>query len=327
LIATIFLLQVARAGVVYSNDFNDDPVGTYSTSNLAEDWNGPSWNDGVSAGRVTVVEGPEAYEGRSIRCRYPANTVDMVQWILRLGREYDELYLSYRVMFNDPFEFRLGGKLPGLCGEACNAGGDIPDGTDGFEAIMMWLEDGRLIQYVYHPDQPGQWGHGMDWDIGGQRYAEPGTWHQIEHYVKINTPGQYDGIIKGWFDGELALEKTGMRFRTVDDWAVNSFFFQTHFGGSGSEWEPRTDQYTYFDDFVISTERVGDSGGGGGGGGGGGPEGDVNADGSVDIFDLVLVAQNFGLTSGFDTRADLNSDGTVDIFDLVTVAQNFGKSG
>jgi hypothetical protein len=53
----------------------------------------------------------------------------------------------------------------------------------------------------------------------------------------------------------------------------------------------------------------------------------VNGDGKVDIFDLVIVAQNFGMASGFDTRADLNNDNAVDIFDLVVVAQNFGKTG
>jgi hypothetical protein len=53
----------------------------------------------------------------------------------------------------------------------------------------------------------------------------------------------------------------------------------------------------------------------------------VTGDGKVDIFDLVLVAQNFGKTSGFDSRADANDDGKVDIFDLVIVAQNFGRGG
>jgi hypothetical protein len=55
--------------------------------------------------------------------------------------------------------------------------------------------------------------------------------------------------------------------------------------------------------------------------------GDLNCDGSVNIFDLVLVAQNFGRASGFDVRADANKDGAVNIFDLVLVAQNFGRTG
>ena len=53
------------------------------------------------------------------------------------------------------------------------------------------------------------------------------------------------------------------------------------------------------------------------------PPCDVNANGTVDIFDLILVAQVFGQES--KTRADTNGDGVVDIFDLIVVAQCFGQ--
>jgi hypothetical protein len=55
------------------------------------------------------------------------------------------------------------------------------------------------------------------------------------------------------------------------------------------------------------------------------PQGDIDEDGCVDIDDLLLVATNFGLTSGFDPRADLDGNGKIDIFDLVIVALDFGK--
>ena len=55
---------------------------------------------------------------------------------------------------------------------------------------------------------------------------------------------------------------------------------------------------------------------------------DVNADGVVNILDLVLVAQHFGETPAEkqDPNPDVNADGTVNILDLVLVAQHFGKS-
>jgi hypothetical protein len=52
----------------------------------------------------------------------------------------------------------------------------------------------------------------------------------------------------------------------------------------------------------------------------------VNSDGSqgtVDVFDLALVASLFGTS---DPQADINGDGKVDIRDLVLVGMNLGKT-
>jgi hypothetical protein len=53
------------------------------------------------------------------------------------------------------------------------------------------------------------------------------------------------------------------------------------------------------------------------------PGPDVNGDGQVDIVDLMLVSEHFGVTN--PEVGDVNGDGTVDISDLVLVGVHLGK--
>ncbi len=54
---------------------------------------------------------------------------------------------------------------------------------------------------------------------------------------------------------------------------------------------------------------------------------DVNADGVINILDLVLVAKHFGEIPDdeLSPNPDINGDGTVNILDLTLIASHFGK--
>lgn len=55
--------------------------------------------------------------------------------------------------------------------------------------------------------------------------------------------------------------------------------------------------------------------------------GDADNSGSVNLFDLVLIAASYGSSPPTDVRADINASGTVDLVDLTLVGSNYAKTG
>ena len=227
--------------------FNNTPTGPYSEADVRSDFGAVQWTQTERAS--IVAEG----QNRFLRVEFPAGGVGPgeggAQFRTDLGaNSSDELFLSYRVRFENGFDWSLGGKLPGLAGGTANTGGDRPNGRDGWSARMMWRQNGAATQYVYHPDQPGQFGDTTFWDVP----FATGRWLQVEHQVRLNTPGRSDGFIRGWLDGRLVMDRQGMRFRDTADIEIDSLLFSTYFGGSTPEWAPDRDVHVDFDDFVVS---------------------------------------------------------------------------
>ena len=71
--------------------------------------------------------------------------------------------------------------------------------------------------------------------------------------MKLNTPGQRDGLMQLWLDGQLASERTGLDWRgTYTGHALNAVFLEAYW----NEGSPVT-QTRWLDNFVISTNPIG----------------------------------------------------------------------
>ncbi len=229
-----------NSGIIYYNDFDDDPVGIYTVSNFQQDWNYPLWNAGISEGRVSIIENGDAFRGKTMQILYPKGKLGLesgVLWKLNFEESYEELYCSYLIKFSQNFDFVRGGKLPGLAGGKANAGGERPNGNDGWSARIMWREEGRLVQYVYHPDQEEIYGDNFYWTSSA---LIPNIWYRVETRVVMNTPGQRNGVIQSWLNGQKMLDIQDIRFRDTYNLSINLLRFDTYFGGNTSDWEPDT---------------------------------------------------------------------------------------
>ncbi len=244
-----------RADILFFGGFESNPW----TSVWGMDW-GPE-----PASNAELILSPKAFDGRSLRVKYlkdtygPEGGLQYLTEFSKLSIEPQEaLYLRYYVRFEPGFDFVRGGKLPGLAGANANTGGHKSNGTDGWSARMMWRPDGKIVQYVYHPDQPNDYGEDFAWNYGGcPRYFKPGQWYCVETYVQMNRPGKKDGIVRSWLNGDKALEVTNLRFRDIPGIKIDKMYFSTFFGGADPSWAPSKEVRADFDNFVIAKNYIG----------------------------------------------------------------------
>lgn len=250
--------------VVFEQDFESAVVGPYRPEALNQQWDTPIWHLGFKEDRVAVVQ--DSARGKAIKVTFPAHQygsggaaafLSDLSFGVGFERHFEELYVSYDVKFAEGFDFKRGGKLPGLCGynatqapkDGCNTGGGFPTGYDGWSARGMWREDGILENYVYHADQFYEYGDDEHWNVK----AEPGKWHSLQHRIVLNTVGEANGIVEAWFDGVKVLSANNMLYRKTPDISINLFYFSTFYGGADASWAPSSDQSIYFDNFRIAT--------------------------------------------------------------------------
>jgi hypothetical protein len=248
-------------GFFYLN-FETSPLGEYEAADIEREWPGVHWPK--PQGRVNVIEEGSNKGNRFIRVNYPRGGVGSSKgggfWTVDFkdgfGTAYDELYVSYKVRFAKGFDPVKGGKLPGMMGGQGNRGGKRANGYDGWSARMMWRAEAAAVFYVYHADMPGIYGDDYKWDEVETRLFPAGEWVQIEHRIVMNSPENKNGILQGWYNGELAVDNHDMRYRKVDSFAIDGFYFNTFFGGSGADWAPTRNETIDFDDFIFSTVPI-----------------------------------------------------------------------
>jgi hypothetical protein len=165
----------------------------------------------------------------------------------------DSLHLRYYVRFADDFPFVKGGKLPGLFGGKARAGGQIPDGTNGFSTRLMWRRNGDGEVYAYLPTSRDR---GTSVGMGNWRFQK-GKWYLVEQSVALNTPGKTNGSIRLWINKQLVVEDPNLTFRTTAELRIEGILFSTFFGGNDLSWATPQATHVDFARFAVSDRYIG----------------------------------------------------------------------
>jgi len=267
--------------ILYYNNFEQNQVGSSSYKN---DWSYcmPNPDAGIYKSSSDSQNPTNVFRAYFPKGSWSLNNENGFRCHIEYNENgYDELYLSYRIKFQSGFDAVKGGKLPRLESYPSRFYTSLtcPDGTDEFTGGMMFkkgdLNNPIPVFYLTHPDMwnatwyretfysmTGHYPEDCDEvvDLLGAVYSESiywdetiprGEWHTITERVVPNTPGQYDGFVEGYIDGQLITQVTNLRFRDVSDLKINRFNFVGFFGGGDDSWATVKDEYIYYDNLMI----------------------------------------------------------------------------
>ncbi len=173
--------------------------------------------------------------------------------------DYPVVHFSFEITFSESFDWQRGGKIPGLGGKPADAynptGGNPVGPDDGFSARHSFREDGTIKGYIYHQDNPDQYGEYCDFSVMGHDIPLPtGRTLFIEQSVQMNTPGEADGVLQTWINGVEVFHQQGMTLSESGQYGVNQLFFDLWHGGSDLSYAPDQDSIAIIDNIQASVD-------------------------------------------------------------------------
>ncbi len=118
------------------------------------------------------------------------------------------------------------------------------------------FDRGEPVMYCYHLDQPTGYGEKLRQNIGNVRYITGGEWIDFQMMMKMNTPGQADGEVRLWINGELKMAYTALRFRTIPELQLNAVATGGYIGGTCTS---ERDQKIWDDHYMVAKRFIDDA--------------------------------------------------------------------
>lgn len=256
--------------VIFADDFE-------SYTNTNQLWN--NWTNVYQMQYVRLAtETPNVFSGRqSIEFKVPGHTTEIGDALEKiLSTTQDVLFVRAYTKFVAGFDVS-GSEHNGIAIQAKYCCPGVPaNGTNKFYVDVENSRDlaspnpGITNAYIYHPEQRDVWGDhfypdGTVMPISSQPgnfgpYFVPrpnfvpqlNRWYSYELMVKANTPGQRDGRIAIWIDGNLIADFVNLRLRDVNTLKIDQVGLNLYIKNN-----PGGDLLKWYDNVVMATSYIG----------------------------------------------------------------------
>ncbi len=260
--------MIQHADVLLAESFEHD--------NWQSNWSVITHQENLQIVTANPSEKFEPFMGKALQVEITENELTGLNLLYlfadELGNDLEEVYLRYYIRLGNTWHTDDDGKLPGIAGTYAGTdyeggwGGRRSDGSNGWSArgrFNMKIKGNNpfsdmvpIGNYIYHADQVDNYGDHIIYDGQAPGMLTPNKWYAIEQYVKVNTPGKNDGVIKAWINGVAAYTKDDLQFRDEHSAHIKiDRVWMNIFHGGKTPISKTT--HAYLDNVVIAKSYIG----------------------------------------------------------------------
>lgn len=236
---------VASAGsLIFKETFDGDTTSEFATRLLQHR-------------HISLVESGGPDGSNAIRVAYVGYDLGSERVVLHypLDTSLQQATLVFDVLFEEGFQWTMGGKLHGLGPMRPRTGRDTPR-EDGWSARIMFNPHGVAATYLADQETAARAGFG---NKSQPDVFQPGMWHRVVLQISLNDVESHNGFVYLWVDGRNVASTKNRAFRATEQPEANiqSLMFSTFHGGGSPRYAPvdqygqYTTVYARFDNFRV----------------------------------------------------------------------------
>jgi hypothetical protein len=251
--------------VIFASNFDSETQQCWSNRpNANGNWNFAGCGGFVNIGNggsVSIAENEISRSGNkalkitfNVDEDYGGAEIDLI--------EADHIYTRYYDYYNTDFDFPYGMKIHRI---------------RSFNEILQINNFDSTLLIAGRPSQ-GEFNYSGINDTAELTYGSNGgqvdwgsavvpltltrnRWYCMEAEMKLNTPGQANGVTRAWIDGNLVIERTNLNIRGTNTGKINAILFggwySNQAAGNNPYRNPDVSSVRYIDDIAVSTTRIG----------------------------------------------------------------------
>jgi hypothetical protein len=235
------------------DDTGGDTSGSVFWSSDFENGNFNEWNRGTRGDLSIIAQDAQSgnYCARSVLTggTHSDNYADHVFGdFYNVGdQKIEEIYLITHSKFDSGYVWPSNGQKIAIF--------NLTNGDDSQRRYQVYVKVNTNGQYAVDHSYIGTWEFfGLPQNQGSPASVRSGQWDKIKLYVRLNTPGSSDGIVKLWVNDVLKLYYNNVNIRQNTSYGINKLIMSSYAtDASGS------DGYQYFDNWQLATADPDDS--------------------------------------------------------------------